>query len=245
MLAILWRDFRSLFASPLAWTLLAIIQFLLAWTFLLQIDQYLALQSQLLAIESAPGASDLIVAPALSTGAIVLLLLMPLLSMHLIAGERRNGTLALLRSAPISTIDIVLGKFGGLMLFVMIVILLQAVMLLSLNLGTTLDNGKVVAGMLGFTLLSAAFASLGLFMSALARQPLVAAVLSFGALLLLMLLDAGGGGDDIASMLSLLDHYRNLLQGRFGTSDIAYYLVFTATFLLLSMVKLEAERLHQ
>ena len=242
------RELRSLFLSPLAWAILAVVQFILAYLFLAQIDAYLALQPRLAAIEGAPGVSDIIVAPLLADAGIILLLITPLMTMRVLSEERRNRTLTLLFSAPVSMTEIIIGKYLGILAFFLILLGLLALMPLSLLLGTNLDLGKLAAGLLGLSLLLAAFSAIGLFMSSLTEQPTVAAISTFGLLLLLWIIDwAGNSGNETSGLfayLSMLRHYETLLNGLFNSTDVAYYLLLTVMFLGLSIRRMDADRLQ-
>jgi len=244
---IAWRELRSLFLSPLAWTLLGTVQIILAYLFLRQVDSFQRLQPRLGRMEGAPGVTDIVVAPLFSNAAIVLLLIVPLVTMHLISGERRAGTMSLLMSAPVSMTRIVLGKYLGVLGFLGILLGLILLMPLSLSLGTTLDFGKLAAGSLGLALVLASFAAAGVFLSSLTNQPAVAAIGTFGLLLLLWLLSWTGNLGAVASgileYLSLMEHYRDLGQGLVSTTDIAYYLLFIVTFLVLAIRRLDGDRL--
>lgn len=246
-LVIARKELQSLFYSPLAWTVLAVVQFILAWIFLVQVDAFAEAQSQYAMYQrSPPGVGDLIIAPLLSTASIVMLMVVPLLTMRLIAEEKRSGTIALLRAAPISTTGIILGKFFALLAFLALIVLLLGAMPLSLTIGTDLDFGRLLAGMLGLFLMTAAFASAGLFMSTLTKQPVVAAVATFGILLLLWLINAAGAeSDTVSQWLSLMQHYQAMLRGMFATGDIVYYLVVITAFLAFSVRRLDAERLQR
>lgn len=241
------RELQSLFLSPLAWAVLAIVQFILAWVFLLQVDSFEMIQQQYAMYQQrAPGVGDLVIAPLFSTASVVMLMVVPLLTMRLIAEEKRTGTITLLRAAPVSTAGIVLGKFFAMLAFLLILTVMIALMPLSLAAGTDLDVGRMFAGLLGLFLMMAAFAAAGLFMSTLTRQPVVAAVATFGLLLLLWLINAAAGGENgLASWLSLLKHYQSMLRGMFSTGDLIYYLVFMAAFIVFSVRKLDAERLQR
>ena len=129
---IAWRELRSLFLSPLAWAILAVIQLLIGFMFLARINIVQMYASQLAAMEDAPGVTEIIVPELLGTAAIVLLLVVPLITMRLLAEERRNKTLALLYSAPVSMTEIVLGKYFGVLGFLGIVVLLIGAMPTSL-----------------------------------------------------------------------------------------------------------------
>jgi gliding motility-associated transport system permease protein len=241
------RELRSLFLSPLGWAILAIISGLSAYFFLLYVDLYLQLQPKLSANENAPGIADIIVAPLFSTAASILLLVTPLLTMRLISEERRSQTLSLLISAPISMTEIILGKFLGIFSFVLLLLSIIALMPLSLLLGNSLDMALFASGLLGLVLLMATFCSIGLYISTLSSHPSIAAIATFAVLLLLWIINfaaTGSGGNGVLDYLSLLSHYQPLLQGVFSSTDIFYYLLLTISCLLLSIRRLDTERLQ-
>lgn len=242
------REWRGLFLSPLAWTLLAVTQALLAWIFIILINDFQNLQGRLAGLEHAPGVTDLVVAPLFRVAAWALLLLTPLLTMRLLSEERRAGTLDLLLSAPVSATQIVLGKYLGVLIFLLGVVALTALMPLALMTGAALDGGKLLAGLLGLSLLAASFAAAGLYLSSLTAQPLIAATATFGLLLAFWIVDAVGAGQGIASQffgyLSLPRHHDALLLGLVRSEDVAYYLLFSAAFLGLTIRRLDNLRLR-
>lgn len=241
------RELRSMFLSPLAWTVLAVTQLILAWIFLSQIDVFFSLQEELATLDNAPGVTDLVVAPVLEIASVILLMISPLLTMRLISEERRNGTLPLLLTAPVSTSEIVLGKFFGIALFYLILITMISLMPLSLMLGTELDLGKLAAGLLGLVLLMSAFAAAGLFLSSLTANPVVAAISTFGLLLLLWMLELNTGDNSTAgvfSHISLTHHIGPFLRGLVNSVDLAYFALFIITFLLLTIRQMDAQRLQ-
>jgi len=242
------RELRSLFLSPLAWAIMAAVQALLAFFFLWYLQGYANIQAQLALIENAPGVTQLVATPLLATTAIVLLVVGPLLTMRLISDERRNQTLSLLMSAPVSMTEIIIGKYLGILSFFVIMLLLVALMPLSLTMGTTLDMGMFTAGLLGLLLILASFAAVGLYMSTLTNQPAVAAIGTFGVSLMLWianLANSSTDGDSVLSYLSLLQHYQSMMKGVVNSGDVAYYLIFIAAFLVLSVRKLDAQRLQR
>jgi ABC-2 type transport system permease protein len=169
----------------------------------------------------------------------------PLISMRLVTEERRNKTLPLLFSAPLSMTEIVLGKYLGLYTFLLIQLLLIALMPLSLLAGGGLDLGLLASGLLGLALLLGGFAAVGLFMSTLTEHQTVAAVSTFGMLLFFWLLDWArtGAGGGALPYLSLLNHTEPFLKGLFDTRDVVYHLLFITTFLALSVRRLDMDRL--
>ncbi len=245
ILIIAHKELKTLFASPLAWTLLALMQLVLAWIFLGRLDTFLEMQSQLVQISNPPGVTEIIVAPLFATTAVVLLIATPLLTMRLIAEERRNHTMIFLISAPISMTDIVLGKFLGLMIFFSVEISLVVALSISLLSGSMLDFGLLLSNIAGLFLIAACFASLGLYMSCLTAQPSIAAAGALGALLVLWAIDITTNNiDSIAQDFSLLKHYENFNRGIIDTFDVAYFVLFTLTFLVLSIRRLDGERIR-
>jgi ABC-2 type transport system permease protein len=236
------RELRSLFLSPLAWSILAVVQLILAYIFLTQLDVFMAVQSRLVGLAGAPGVTEIIAAPILGNAAIVWLLVVPLLTMRLVSEERRSQTLSLLFSAPLSMSEIVVGKYVGVMGFLLPAMLLILLMPLSLLMGGSLDVGMLAAGMLGLLLLLAVFAAVGLFTSTLTEQPIIAAVSSLGITLLLWIID--WGGSDLFAYLSLQRHFESLLKGVFDSSDVIYYLLIIIFFIGLSIRRLDADRLQ-
>lgn len=245
ILIITQKELKTLFASPLAWTLLALMQLILAWIFLGRLDAFMEMQPQLVQIANPPGITEIIIAPVFGMAAVVLLMVTPLLSMRLIAEERRNHTMTFLISAPVSMTDIVLGKFFGLMIFFVIATILVAAMSLSLLAGGALDFGLLLSNAAGLLLVTACFASLGLYISCLTAHPAIAAAGALGALLGLWILDIGAGeADSITRNFSLLKHFESFNRGLFDTFDLAYFALFIVSFLLLAIRRLDGERMR-
>jgi ABC-2 type transport system permease protein len=247
ILEIARRELRSLFVTPLAWVALAAVQFVVAWMFLLQIDLFMELQPQLAGRDGAPGLTAIVVSPVLGTVSLVLMLASPVLTMRLVAEERRAGTLVLLLASPVSSTAIVLGKFLGAAGFLTLIVAVLALMPVSLLLGGTLDAGLLGAGLLGVVLMCTSFVAVGLFASTLTRQPAVAALATFGVLLMLWLLSLAGRsaspGENLIAWLSLMSHFEPLRNGLVDSRDVAFFLVFTGLFLALSVRRLDSLRL--
>ncbi len=246
------REFKSLFLSPLAWAILTVTQIILCYQFLSQLESYMKIQSKLSTLENSPGITDLVVSPLLSGAAIILLLIVPLLTMRLISEEQKNQTITLLFSAPISMSQIILGKYFGVLGFLIILLMMIALMPLSLLFGTAIDLGQLAAALMGLFLVLASFAAAGVYMSTLTRHPAIAAVSNFGLLFFLWIINFAGMGTESSanaknaislSYFSLLNHFEPLLRGVFSTTDIIYYLLFIALFLVLSVRRLEHLRL--
>lgn len=243
ILTIARAELRRIFLSPLAWAVLAVIQLLLAFIFVNVLFDFINNPYS----GEQFGVSDIVAGQMFGFATIIVLLIMPLMTMRLFAEERKSGTLNLLLSAPVSLTEIVLGKFLGILGFIVALLALTALMPLSLMPTTDLDLGRIAAGVLGLFLLMMSFAAAGLFVSSLTREPTIAAVGSFGLLLGVWLINILSYNDSIPfgevfQYLSLIDHYESLRRGVFDTADVAYYLLFTVLFLGLTVQRLDLER---
>lgn len=248
IISIALRELRNMFLSPLAWTVLAVTQVILAWIFFNQIDAFFSIQAQLTTMPNAPGVVDLVIAPLFEIASIILLMVTPLLTMRLISEERRSGTLTLLLSAPVSNTEIVLGKYLGIILFMLVFVGMVSLMAFSLLMGSELDLGKLAAGLLALFLLLAAFCAAGLYLSSLTSSPVIAAVSTFGLLLLLWIIERNAGSTDQAdsalSYLSLLSHFAPMLRGVIDSVDLVYFSLFILVFLILSIRQMDSQRLQ-
>lgn len=246
MLRIAQREFRALFATPLAWVFLALGQVLLAWLLLALVEQYQQqYQPLVVKLNASLGVTDLVVTPYLADPRLLMLLLLAtaLLAMRLLAEERREQTLPLLLSAPISSSEIILGKYLGALCFALLLALLWGGMLLSLQLGVQLDVGRVLAALLGLFLLMASLFALALWVSAWSSQPALAAVAAFASGLLLMLLQQGGESG-MLRYLNLLSHYESFLRGQVKLADLAFFALLIGGFLAFAIRRLDALRVQ-
>ncbi|MFN0039782.1 MAG: ABC transporter permease subunit [Burkholderiales bacterium] len=242
---IVGKELRALFSSPLAWVVLAFLQAILGWIFLTRIDYFLSIQSQLARVPNAPGLTEIVVVPMFGIASIVLLMSVPLLTMRLIAEERRNQTMPMLMSAPISMTAIIVGKFLATVAFLALVCALIALMALSLLMGGTLDTGLLLANLAGLLLLTGSFAAIGLFVSCLTTHPVVAAIGTLAAFLVLWLINiAASDPASPAHLFSLLKHYETFMNGSIAATDLIYFALLTVTFLILSIRRLDADRLR-
>jgi ABC-2 type transport system permease protein len=247
MIRLALNELHRLFLSPLAWVILALTQIIIAYLFLTNIDYFIQLQARLAAIPGAPGVTEMVAIPTLNNAATILLLITPLITMRLIAEERRNESLPLLLSSPLSITGLVLGKYLGTLCFFMVIALLTFLMPASLFLGTQLDWLVLASAFIGLILLLASFTAIGLFLSSLSRHPSIAAVTTFTVLFLLWIIDWASNAESsgVFAWLSLLRHFEPMLQGQINSSDIVYFFIVISSFLLLTIRHLDAERINK
>jgi len=254
ILTIAHKELKALFASPLAWVVLCVVQIIIGYVFLRRLDDFLQLQPQLANMANPPGATELVAAPVFAIVAMLLLFAVPMLAMRLIAEERRNQTMVLLMSAPVSMTEIVLGKFLGLTGFLLVIVTLAALMPLSIAGATRLDYGLLAGLVAGLALLAAGFAAVGLYASCLTVHPVAAAIGAF-AVLLGMLLAGEVAGDSlrargwgvVASFTQVLSPVKNFEpfgKGMLDTYAVACSALLIALFLALAVRRLDAQRLR-
>ncbi|HNU66004.1 MAG TPA: ABC transporter permease subunit [Methylotenera sp.] len=240
------KELKSMFSSPMGWVILSLLMFAFGTYYLNGVNDYFAVMSGAMRPAERTGVTQFVGQTVYGFASFIVLFAVPLLSMRLISEERRNQTLPFLFSAPISLTEIVIGKFLGLVLFLSILIVYIGLMLSTLNIWADIDFGYILANSLGMLLMVASFSALGLYFSSMTQQPVVAAILTFIALFALMFLDrffAGDPSNTLAS-LSLTRHFQSFASGLIDTADIIYFVLFIATFLTLTVRRLDADRLR-
>jgi len=234
-----------MFCTPSTWFILGALQFIFAWFFLARLDAFLQVQSQLTQLANPPGVTQSVATPVLGTAAFILMMLVPIFTMRLIAEERRNQTLVLLMAAPVASWEIIAGKFLGILLFLSLIIAACFTMLLTLSLGTSLDFGLLVSNAVGLFLLTACYTALGLYLSTLTSQPIVAATSTIAALFGLWLIDLAGSSSNLfLKALSPTLHFQSFNAGLLLGKDFVYFLLFIVICLMLAVRRLHNTRTY-
>ena len=240
------KELKSVFASPMGWIVLTIFTFLFGSLYLTGVNNYFEVMSGAVRPAERMGVTQSVAQIVYGWAFLIVLVAVPLLSMRLISEERRSQTLPFLFSAPLSLTEIVLGKFFGLVIFLSILILYVAFMLSTLNIWSDVDFGFIIANSLGLFLLVAGASAVGLYFSSLTSQPVAAAVMSFVTLIALIFMDRIFVADpsNPIAQFSLMRHFQSFSTGLIDTADIAYFVLFTITFLTLTIRRLDADRLR-
>ena len=179
----------------------------------------------------------------------ILLLVVPAINMSTFAEEKRNGSLRLLLTAPVSTLAIVLGKFLaciGLMALVLMTSLVFPIFVMKYG---SADVGQILASYLGLLLLMGAQVAFGLWVSAITGNQFLAFIFTmFGLFLLLILnwispsLAASEGSQGIIRYLASSTHLDMFFKGMLTVADTGYFLLFAVTFLFFTHVALDSQR---
>ncbi len=180
--------------------------------------------------------------------AIIMLFLSPAITMRLLAEEQRQGTIELLLTSPIRDSELVLGKWLASMAFFVVMLVLTATFPLFLLKYGTPDMGVVLSGYLGILIVGGVFLAVGLFMSSMTQNQIVAYALSFGLLLVWWLFQGAGqnfgqnGGSGFLQYLGLSQHFDGFNTGAIQLKDIVYYLSLIVLALFLTMRSIESRR---
>ena len=239
MLIIAKREFRSYFDSPLAYVVICLSFLVLGAFFFLvgggfwQVDR--ASVSHM--FELAPyGLAFLVV---------------PVITMRLIAEERRSGTLEMLITLPVRDSDVILGKYLGALGMLLVLVLATAIYPLAMfwhpwNLGP-LDSGPVLAGYFGLLLFSAATVAIGLLISSLTESQAIAFFITVFVLLALWLLgrlanSLGGATGTFLNFIAFDTRLSGFWRGLIDTRDVVFFLTVTATCLVVAFRALERRK---
>lgn len=256
LLAVMRLELRRLFVRPLGWVLGSLTLAELSWRFVLLMGSFLNQQVQMAAVPGGPGFTDLVVVPMLSslfTGGFLpfgltelALVIVPLLTMSSVAGERSNHTLPLLFAAGVAPWRIVLGKYLAVLVWLLLWLTAVLAMPLSLAHATDLDWGKLAAATLGLVLLLAALAAIGIACSSFASHPSIAAAAALILTLGLFSVNLGaqvmGVSNGVIDWLALGTHLEPLLRGLVSSADVIWFVLVTALALALASRRLGAER---
>lgn len=221
---LLVKEIKALFSSPIAYVLIAVFLLLMGYTF----NAFLFLNKT----------SSLV--HIFFQAAVLFLLLVPVLTMRQFAEERKTGTLELLLTAPVREVHIVMAKFLASMAVNALILLLSLTYAIILARYGDLDWGPLYSGYLGLLLFSATLVALGLTISALTANQIVAAIVALGVFLLLWMIDTLGSllpypVDNIVLSLSLLAHFTPFATGALYLSDAGFFLSLTLFGLFLSV----------
>jgi len=246
LLAVARLEWRRLLVRPLAWVLAALTLAWLAWNFTLLLGIFLAGQIQRAAQPDSPGFVDLVGVPLLGQLAQLAFLVVPLLGMSVIAGERRNGTLPLMFAAGVPASRIVLGKYLALLGWLLLWLALTLAMPLVLVHATHFDWGKLAAASLGLALMLATLAAVAVACSSFASHPAIAAAAALVIALALWSVNLGaqlaGVNGGAINWLAMSSHLQPLLRGLVSSADVAWFVLLAALSLALATRRLAADR---
>jgi len=259
ILAILQKELRTYFVSPIAYVVLTVFLIIAGFFFerivsvFIERSMMMMMQSQQLGgpppAMDVPAVVDRNFFGVLST---VILFMLPMITMATFAEEKRRGTIELLLTSPITNIQLVIGKFLAALSFFVFMLLPTLLYHAFVYFYTSprMSIGPMFSGYLGLLLLGGSLISLGIFISTLTENQIVAASVTFGAFLLLWVIELVGrsGGpflQEVVSFLSILNHFEDFSKGVIDTSSVIVYSSFIFLGLFLTYRSIESLRWRQ
>jgi ABC-2 type transport system permease protein len=232
------KEFRQYFISPVAYAIATLVFLILGGIFFVNV--YFAIRGSQINPDGR-----LVLGPLVT----ILLFATPAVTMRLLAEEHRMGTIELLLTAPVRDWEVVVGKWLGSLLFMGVILAFTWIYPLILNRMTSpgIDQGVLVSAYLGLILLVATMLAIGVMVSALFKNPVAAFFAALALLLALWIVGSLGSGasvgGQVASNLSLVDHYyNNLYRGIVTTPDVVYFTSLTILALVLGSQVVESRR---
>jgi ABC-2 type transport system permease protein len=251
IIAIAQKELKSYFAGPIAYIAIGLWALLYGY-FFVAILQFFVRQSMQMNQFGMQGPQALnvnqqMIRPLLQNVTIMILFVMPMVTMRTYSEEKRSGTIELLLTSPVSDFQIIMGKFLGAMA-------LYGVMLLvtMFHIGLLFVYGRpewkpILTAYLGLFLLGGCFISLGLLISSLTKNQIVAGMVTFAVFLLLWIITwigsfSGPTVDQLTQYLSIIDHLEDFSKGVVDTKHLIYYVSFITFGLFLTAKSVDSER---
>jgi ABC-2 type transport system permease protein len=195
----------------------------------------------------AMNVNQVMLRPLLQNVTILLLFLMPMVTMRSYAEEKRSGTIELLLTSPLKDWEIIFGKFLGALALWGLALAISAIHIGFLFLYGQPEWKPILTAYLGLLLLGGCFISVGLLISSLTNNQIIAGMATFGVFLLLWIINwigsfSGPTVDKITQYLSIIDHFDDFAKGILDTSHLIYYVSFICFGLFLTAKSVDSER---
>ena len=250
VLAIWQREMKSYFVSPVAYVVLTIFLVLAGLFFFRPLDvvvQYTLSLAQMGQEGQPIDVPAYVVRTLFDALTIILLFLIPMLTMRLFAEEKRQKTIELLLTAPISNLQAILGKYLASLTFLATLFITVALTISPLFIYGQPDVKPILSAYLGLFLYGAALLALGLFISTLTENQIIAVVITFGVSLTFLLISEYGSSStgtarEVINYLSIINHLEDFIKGVIDTSHVIYYVTFAFVWLFLAYRSLESLR---
>lgn len=230
MYPIFKKEFKSYFTSPTAYVMIGL--FILISSILF----YVNLMSQTAEYNFN-----------LNYMSLILILIVPILTMKVLADERKSGTEVLLITSPTSLTSIVVGKY--LAAFAVFLVMTAITFIYPIILAVLGEPSvpEIIGGYVGFILVGAAFIAFGVFASSLTESQIISAIVSVVCLLIMWLLQGiapalGGMWSNILNWFSLYSRTEDFFAGILSLGPVVYYLSFSAVFIFLAIRVIEKRR---
>jgi ABC-2 type transport system permease protein len=248
--AVFKKEMWLYFGSPVAYVVFAFFLIISGW-FFSQIFLYYSDASMRAFMQpqfaQTLNIADNVMRPLFSNMAVVLLFFMPMLTMRLFAEEKRSGTIELLLTYPIRDGEVLAGKFVAAAALFVLLLAMTLLYPALIAYFTRVEWGPILSGYLGLLLAGGTFLAVGVLISSLTENQIVAGFGTFGVLLAFWVVGWGSefAGPNLRALLqylSMTDHMDGFSRGVIDTKDLVYYLTAIALALFLTLRSLESKR---
>lgn len=249
VLLICFKEFKGYFTSPIGYAVMALFALIFGFGFYTATRDMVQMgfRSQMMGQQQPMSVNDMVIRPLLGFAGTIALFLIPMITMRLVAEEKRNGTIELLLTSPITDIEIILGKWCGAVLLYMCVLGMSVLNIAMLFMWGKPDWKPLLVAYLGLLLQGGCLLAIGTFVSTTTKNQIVAGGVTFFVSLLLWLLSWFTAYDSspalqVVNYLSIVTHMENFSKGVIDSKDIIFYLSMIFFSLFLTQRSMESLR---
>ena len=248
ILTIAQKELKGYFASPIAYIVIGFFALVFGWFYFVSIDYFMKQAMQM----GVPGQGQvnintMAIRPLLQNVSVVALFVLPLITMRTYAEEKRSGTIELLLTSPVTDFQIIMGKFLGAVGLYALMLAVTVVHMAILFVYGNPEWKPIASGYLGLLLMGASFISVGLWISSLTKNQIVAGMVTFAVFLLLWTVtwavdSAGPTMQKVLTAISITDHFDDFSKGVIALRHLVYYVSFITFGLFLTAKSVDSER---
>jgi ABC-2 type transport system permease protein len=255
--AIYRKELQHYFQSTIAYVMIGSFLALSGYFFfsIFRYYNYLSYQYNNYLSNQAPGSGSYpgdnlnliegVMRPLMGNMSVVLLFVLPLLTMRLLAEERKQGTFELLLTYPLSDLAAVMGKYLAALTVFAVMIAGTLLYPAMLAIFSNPEPGPIITSYFGLFLMGTSFIAIGIFFSSITTSQIVAGAATFGVSLFFLVIGwaspfAGPTLAKVIEQFSLLAHYDSFSKGLISLPDVTYYVFLTAFFLFMTLRSLES-----
>jgi ABC-2 type transport system permease protein len=247
-LAIAGKELRGYFASPIGWVINGLFALIFGWFFYTYLEYFVQNSMQAQMGQGGPMNINMsLIRPLFSNATVIILFVLPSITMRTYSEEKRSGTIELLLTSPVTDWEIIIGKFLGAMGLYCTMLLATMIYMLILFAYGQPEWRPLVAGYIGLVLMGGCFISMGLFISSLTKNQIIAGIGTFIAGLMFWVINWLGDNAspmtrDILSYLSITEHFDDFAKGVIDTKHLIFYFSFITFGLFLTSKSVDTER---
>ena len=231
ILAVLKKELRSYFNSPIAYIIITVFLAIAGWFF----------ATGMFLVNEASVRNVFGVIP------LIFIFFIPAITMRLISEEKKIGTIELMLTMPLKDSEIILGKFFASVVLLFIALLFTLVYVITISLMGNPDGGPIWGGYIGLLLMGSAYLSIGIYASSITENQIVSFIVAFIIIFIFFMMDkvlvfVPAALAPILEYMSIDFHFNNITRGVIDSRDVIYYLSLTIFALSLASHSLSGRK---